>query len=173
MILKIKTQSSRQTKKIAKDLAQKILKIKPKREKALILAFSGDLGSGKTTFIQGFLKGLGINKRVTSPTFIIIKNYKIKDTNHQKKAYEKFRRAYHIDCYRITKPEEIINLGVKQLFQDRQAIILIEWAEKIKNILPKDTIWLKFEYGEKENERKIIVKSKFKRRKLKCKMKLF
>jgi len=116
---------------------------------AVILALKGNLGSGKTTFTQGFLKGLGIRKKITSPTFVIQKNYRLRTTH--------YRRAYHIDCYRIKKSQELLILGIKEIFDNPKNIILIEWPEKIKNILPKERFNLKFEYGEKENERRIII----------------
>ena len=141
--MKIKTKSANETKKIAKLLAKDVSKLRTKRKKGVILAFSGDLGSGKTTFIQGFLKGLGVKNKVTSPTFVIMKNYRL---------------AYHIDCYRLRKPAELTNLGFKELLNKPKSIFLIEWAEKIKRILPKDTIWLEFKHGKKENEREITIR---------------
>jgi len=143
MRIKIKTKSASETQKIAKLLAEDILQGRPKTKKGLIFAFSGDLGSGKTTFIQGFLKGLGVKNKVTSPTFVIMKHYKC---------------AYHIDCYRLRKPAELTNLGFKEFLNKPKSIFLIEWAEKIKRILPKDTIWLEFKHGKKENEREITIR---------------
>jgi len=102
------------------------------------------LGSGKTTFVQGFLRGLGIKKKITSPTFVIAKNYK---------------QAYHIDCYRIKKADELLKLGLREVLENPQNIVLIEWAEKIKKILPKNFVWLKFEHGPKENIRVIRLNS--------------
>lgn len=143
MKISIKTKSANETKKVAKLLAKDVLKSRPKMAKGLVLAFSGDLGSGKTTFIQGFLKGLGVKNKVTSPTFVIMKHYK---------------HAYHIDCYRLRKPAELIDIGFKELLNKPKSIFLIEWAEKIKRILPKDTIWLEFRHGKKLNEREIIIR---------------
>ncbi len=140
-----KTTSSRETKKLAGLLAQKFLHRK-KRKGALIFALTGDLGSGKTTFIQGFLRSLGVRKKITSPTFVLIKNYKLKTTNYE--------RAYHIDCYRIRESKELLNLGLKEVFENPQNIVLIEWAERIRRILPKNSVyWIKFGHGRKPNER--------------------
>ncbi|MFA5386590.1 MAG: tRNA (adenosine(37)-N6)-threonylcarbamoyltransferase complex ATPase subunit type 1 TsaE [Candidatus Paceibacterota bacterium] len=143
MRIKFKTKSANETKKIAKLLAEDILKGRLKTKKGLVLAFSGNLGSGKTTFIQGFLRGLGIKNKITSPTFVIMKRYK---------------NAYHIDCYRFRKPAELVDLGFKKLVNKPENIFLIEWAERIKKILPKDTIWLEFKHGDKENEREITIR---------------
>ncbi|MEK7624329.1 MAG: tRNA (adenosine(37)-N6)-threonylcarbamoyltransferase complex ATPase subunit type 1 TsaE [Patescibacteria group bacterium] len=147
-MLKISSDSAKKTKETAQFLAEKVFK-KPSGDSALVIALSGDLGAGKTTFIQGFLKMAGVKKRITSPTFVIFKRFKINDL--------KFKNIYHVDCYRLNKPAEILKLGFKEIINNPQNIILIEWAEKIKNILPKKIIRIKFDYGKKENERKIEV----------------
>ena len=142
------TYSAAQTKNLGKKLAQKLLNSLPK-EKALVVALKGDLGSGKTTFLQGFAKRLGIKTKILSPTFIILKKFQIPNS--------KFKYFYHIDCYRIKKPEEILGLGFKEIISDPQNIIAIEWAEKINKLLPKQSIILDFKLkGEKERE--IIIK---------------
>jgi len=109
-----------------------------------ILALYGELGSGKTTFIQGIAKGLGIKKRVISPTFVFMKQY----GSH----------FYHIDLYRIEKLEDTKSLGLEEIFTDLDGIIAIEWAEKIKKILPKKRIDIYFDYIS-ENQRKIRIKN--------------
>jgi len=121
------------------------------------LALTGDLGSGKTTFIQGFCKGIGIKKRVVSPTFLIIKRFKIPACPAGRQDL-RFRSIYHIDCYRIQKPREISKLDFKEIIDNPQNIVLIEWAEKIKKLLPRKIIWVRFEYGRKISERNIIIK---------------
>ncbi len=143
-----KTNSSKQTKKIAADFAKRFLKKHNKRN-ALVFALKGDLGSGKTTFVQGFLRSLGVKRRITSPTFVIFKRFKIKDL--------RFKNVYHIDCYRIQKPNDLLTLGLKEILENPQNIVLIEWPEIIKRILPKNTIWLKFGHGETVNQRIIKV----------------
>ena len=140
-----KTTSFRQTKKLANLLARKFLRRRLKQKGALILALSGELGAGKTTFIQGFMRGLGVRKKITSPTFVLIKNYKLKTSN--------YKRVYHVDCYRIKNAGELLKLGLREIFENPQNIVLIEWTERIRRALPKNAIWLKFEHGEKENQR--------------------
>jgi len=147
MKIDFETKSAQETKKIAKLLAQEISRAKLKTKRAVVLALTGDLGSGKTTFIQGFLRGLGIKKKITSPTFVIMKKFHA--------PCSMFHDVYHIDCYRLRKPAELIDLGLKELLGKPQTIILIEWAEKIQKILPKNTIWLEFKHGKKPNERVI------------------
>jgi len=147
--MKIITNNFNQTKKLGEALAKKIKS--RKKDKALVLGLSGDLGGGKTTFLQGFAKGLGIKEKVLSPTFVILKRFKIKDL--------RFKNFYHIDCYRLNRDKEILVLGFKEIISDPKNIIAIEWAEKIKKIIPKNTIWIKFEFID-ENKRKIRI-SKF------------
>jgi len=148
----ILSESQNITKKIASLLAQEILKQRPQKNQALIIGLQGDLGSGKTTFIQGFAKGLGIKRNLTSPTFLIIRNYKLLTTY--------YKLLYHIDCYRIKKAKELTVLGFKEIINNPTSLVLIEWADKIKRILPKKMIWIKFEHGRKENERIIRIEAR-------------
>jgi tRNA threonylcarbamoyladenosine biosynthesis protein TsaE len=145
MVKSYLTTSSSQTKKLGENLAKEILKTKSKK-KAVIVGLEGELGSGKTTFLQGFAKGLGIKEKILSPTFIIMKRFRIKVSS--------FKNFYHIDCYRISKPKEILNLGFKKIISNPKNIIAIEWADQIKEILPKNTLILKFKFIEK-TKRKI------------------
>jgi len=145
--MKIISKNSGQTKKIAADLAKKILKTQ--NSEAAVVALVGDLGAGKTTFAQGFAKALGIRRRIVSPTFLIMRNYQLLITN--------YRILWHVDAYRINKPQELTSLGFKKILADRHNILLIEWAEKIKKILPRNTIWINFQHGAKENKRLIEI----------------
>jgi tRNA threonylcarbamoyladenosine biosynthesis protein TsaE len=137
------------TKKFAKIFAQEILRYKPKN-RAFIVGLQGNLGSGKTTFIQGFAKGLGVRQKITSPTFLLIKRYPLR-----KKQYQNF---FHIDAYRIKNYGDLVALGIKENIANPKNIIIIEWAEKVKKILPSKIIWLKFEHGQNINERIVKVK---------------
>lgn len=136
MRVKYLTTAPRQTQKLGEILAKEALKTKLKKG-ALILGLEGDLGGGKTTFLQGFAKGLGTKEKILSPTFIILKRFKIKGL--------RFKCFYHIDCYRIEKPKEILDLGFKEVISNPKNIVTIEWAERIQKILPAGTIILKFE----------------------------
>lgn len=121
---------------------------------ARVFALTGDLGSGKTTFVQGFAKGLGIKTRIISPTFILVRKYDV-PISHQPSA---INHLYHVDLYRLEKDveREIVNLGVDEDWSTPENIVVIEWAEKIKNIIPKTAAWVRFEtLG--EDERKITI----------------
>ena len=89
--------SLKEMKAFAGFMADKIKKA-PKNKGALILALSGDLGSGKTTFAQYFLRALGVKGKITSPTFVIFKRYPLPSKS--------YAAAYHMDCYRISKPKD-------------------------------------------------------------------
>lgn len=134
------------------------MKVKGKGQEvkgAIILALSGDLGSGKTTFIQGFAIGMGINQRIISPTFILMRRYKIVPNTIHRTPYTDF---YHIDLYRLEEniETEVRNLGIKEIWSNSENVVAIEWAEKIKDLIPKNAKWIKFE-NVGEDKRKISV----------------
>lgn len=135
------------TEKFARGLAEKISGKKPGK-KAVIVALAGELGAGKTAFAKGFASGLGVNGRIFSPTFILMRKAGVKN--------KKFRDFFHIDAYRATD-KNFLKLGIREIAEDPRNIILIEWADKLKRILPKSAIWIKFEHGKGENERIVTV----------------
>lgn len=145
----ITTTSAKQTQKVATLLASQVRGIETTH--ALVLALNGELGAGKTTFVQGFSRALGIKDRITSPTFVLMKIYKLA----QKKFT--FKHLVHIDCYRIDRSDELLHLGLDEILGDPDAIILIEWANRIKKILPSDAITLNFGHGKKPTERTIAI----------------
>ena len=150
------TKNPSETKKLGKSLAQKILKNSPKKG-AFALGLEGDLGGGKTTFLQGFARGLGIKQKILSPTFIIMRKFKIPlAVRARQNSKSKFKNFYHIDCYRIKKPREILNLGFKEIIADPQNVVAIEWANRIRKILPQGRFLISFELVDK-NTRKIKI----------------
>ena len=102
-------------------------------EKARVLALHGDLGAGKTTFVQAIAKLLGVTEVVTSPTFVVMKRY-----------VGTPETLIHIDSYRIEDIDEMRVLGFQALLQEKKTIICIEWAERIAELLPQDTLHLTF-----------------------------
>ena len=148
-MLKHITKSSLQTKKIGEELARKILKEGPKKKKAQVLALSGELGGGKTTFLQGFAKGVGVKKKILSPTFVIMKSFKLEGPS--------FNTFYHLDCYRIKKAKELFVLGFEEILSNPKNIIAIEWAERVQKLLPKNSKLITFKFYNKK-EREIIIK---------------
>lgn len=141
------TTSCRQTRKLGEILAGEL-------RGGEIICLSGDLGSGKTTFAQGLLKGLGIKGPYTSPTFTIMKQYRKKIRNSQSKTKSKFKilTVYHADAYRVTA-QDILALGWKEIVSSKNNIIIVEWAERIKKIIPRGSLWINFKRtSEKKRE---------------------
>lgn len=132
------TNSSLETKNLAKGLAKDL---------SGIIALSGDLGAGKTTFTQGFAQGLGIKDKILSPTFVLIRQHKIPSTN---------KYLFHIDLYRLDNIKNLKELGIEEIIKDSQNIVLIEWAEKAEQFLPKNTIKINIEKID-QNSRTIII----------------
>lgn len=112
-------------------------------EGAVVVGLHGDLGSGKTSFVQGIAKAFNIKNKILSPTFVIQKRYPLKDHDH-------FKNLIHIDAYRLDKPEQIVPIGWHDLSKDKQNIIFIEWPEKIAPFLPKDHKKIVFEFIDPE-----------------------
>ncbi len=136
--------STKEMQSFARDVAKQLLGAKP-RQHAMVIGLVGDLGAGKTTFAQGFAKALGIRRRMLSPTFIIFRRYAISDL--------RFAGFFHVDVYRIKEPRELLTFGFKKIFADPRNIVLIEWADKVRDLLPHDTLWLRFEHGLSLTER--------------------
>lgn len=116
-----------------------------------ILALHGDLGSGKTTFVQGIAQALGITRRIISPTFIIMRTYDIEKTENT----TKFKRLYHIDLYRIETEHDVEGLGILEIMQNPENLVIIEWPEKIENLLPEARKDVFFTY-QKDDDREIV-----------------
>jgi len=110
-----------------------------------VVALIGLLGAGKTTLIQGIAEGVGVKDYVTSPTFIIINEYQ---------GHLPF---YHVDLYRLDEVKDIEDLGIEEYF-NRGGVCVIEWAEKLKGLLPAKAERIEIEVIS-ENERKICVSS--------------
>ncbi len=153
------TRDASQTKTVAKILAKEVLKTELGNT-AIIIGLVGDLGGGKTTFVQGFAQGLGIKGKILSPTFVILRRMKIQNPRLAgRQARSKFQNFYHIDCYRIEKPKELLGLGFKEIIADPRNVVAVEWADKIKGLLPKNHLSVKFDFVDK-NTRKITLWTK-------------
>ena len=103
-------------------------KLATKLSKGAIVCLDGELGVGKTVFVQGLAKGLGIDEYISSPTFTIVNVYGDK--------------LNHFDAYRIGSSDEILDIGFDE-YISTDAISVIEWAELIKDVIPSDAIWIK------------------------------
>ena len=156
------TKSSEGTKKFARELIRELLKLGKKKRSGCVICLEGNLGGGKTTFVQGLAEGLGIKETVNSPTFLIMKKYTSlnrKRTSICSPSLEtKKYNLYHFDCYRISSYQEILDLGFEEIISDKNNIIAIEWSGKIKEILPAERVDIKFEFVD-EKTRKINLSS--------------
>jgi tRNA threonylcarbamoyladenosine biosynthesis protein TsaE len=92
-----------------------------------VVALTGDLGAGKTCFVQGLVRGLGVHARATSPTFVLVNEYRGRWPVH------------HVDLYRLDRLDEIEDLGVPDLF-GHDAVTVVEWADKAGPLIPPDAI---------------------------------
>ena len=112
-----------------------------------IVCLSGDLGAGKTAFVQGIGEGLGIQEHITSPTYTIINEY-----------YSGSIPLYHFDVYRLGSPEEVLELGCDEYFFG-EGISVIEWADNIVDMIPDERIWISINLRDNPEEREIIYKA--------------
>lgn len=145
MINEYKTISAIQTKKLGALLAEEL-------RGGEIICLAGDLGAGKTTFTQGLLKGLKIKGPYTSPTFAILKEYKLGAKS------QKLKTVFHIDAYRINA-KDLIELGFKDFASKKDSITIIEWPEKVQKLIPTNSLWINFEWLS-EKERRITLSTK-------------
>ena len=134
--MEITTTSTKETKELAKQLAKDI-------KEGDVIALYGDLGSGKTTFTKYFVEALDISSRVQSPTFVIHRVYKNDKIT-----------VNHLDLYRLSTKEEVLDMGIEETFEE--GIAIIEWPEVIEEVLPANTKRIYFEYID-ENKRLINV----------------
>lgn len=111
-----------------------------------IIAFRGEMGAGKTTFISRIVKALGVeDDNTSSPSFSIVNEYR-SDTTAE--------LIYHFDCYRLESLEEALDLGIEDYF-DSGALCLIEWPERIEDVLPDDTLNVEITVDHETGERTI------------------
>ena len=151
------SKSEKETQKIASNLALKLIKSKI----PVVITLEGELGAGKTTFVKGFAKALGIKAKIKSPTFVLMKYYpimhyalRIKKTIRNPQSV--IRKLYHLDCYRVRDHKDLATLDLKSLFKSPDNIILIEWPERVSKILPKKLIKVHIDHISK-SERKINI----------------
>lgn len=119
-IIKIESFSPKNTERIAELLSKEL-------SYGSIISLNGDLGAGKSVFSRGLIRGLGIDHNISSPTFNIVNEYMTPNN-----------KIYHIDAYRLNDVEETFDIGLDEYLYDKKGICIIEWAEKIISILPKE-----------------------------------
>lgn len=134
--MEITTENAEQTIKVAEEYAKTL-------NKGDVVVLKGEMGAGKTVFAKGIAKGLGIKEEITSPTYAYMNDY--------------YGKLYHYDCYRLTSGEDAEALGLCDYFYG-DGVCVIEWAENIADVLPKNVKTVKIEKIS-ENGRKITLGS--------------
>ena len=114
----------------------------PTAGSATIVGLRGDLGAGKTTFTQTCADLLGITENVTSPTFVLLKKYKINNENF----VAKFSFLIHIDAYRLKNGGELNTIGWQEIISDPKNLIMIEWPELVSEVMPATTRYIDFKH---------------------------
>jgi tRNA threonylcarbamoyladenosine biosynthesis protein TsaE len=139
MNMKTLIKNEKELESVAKDLTLKLSQ--KKLSHAGVLALYGELGAGKTTFTKELAQYLNITENISSPTFVILKSFDIPENSEIH-----FKKMIHIDTYRLDLPEELERLGFKDLLNDPENLIVIEWPEIAETLLPQDRINIKFNF---------------------------
>jgi len=132
------------------DLAKKVL---DRLKDTNVLALYGKLGSGKTTFVQGLAKALGVKDKVQSPTFTLVREYKISYKLPARNATQSvaggkaisYKLLIHVDCYRVDSEKDLKGVSLQEYWEDKESLVVIEWAERVKDILPENRLDICFE----------------------------
>ena len=131
--MEVECHSVEETQKFASEFSKTI-------EIGSIISLNGGLGAGKTTFAQGFARGMGVKQHVGSPTFKLVSEYSGEKMN-----------LFHVDCYRLSGIDDFLNMGGENLLLPKDGICLFEWASIIEGVLPDNTIiidFIRFKVGE-------------------------
>jgi tRNA threonylcarbamoyladenosine biosynthesis protein TsaE len=131
----MQSKSLEQTRTIAENFIQS-LAFSP--EHATVVGLKGDLGAGKTAFVQQVASILGVTDTITSPTFVIEKIYKLESSD--------YTHLIHIDAYRLESDKEIVSLGWKDIIAQPKNLIMIEWPEKVAGVMPVHTKYINFTF---------------------------
>jgi len=145
------TYSSDETERFGESFA---VRLKPND----VVLLNGNLGAGKTTFVKGLAKALGVESRIISPTFIIERRHEIISKSRDEKSQKAsdIRTLYHLDLYRLENEKELMNIDINEILNDKEGVVVIEWPNLGKNIVNKKTWKLNFENLDNDT-RKIII----------------
>lgn len=139
--LSITTGSAEETREMGEDLGRILFS-------SSVVALIGELGSGKTTLVQGVARGLEVPLPVRSPSFVLIREYVGRIP------------LYHFDLYRITQEKEIFNLGWEEYFYQKRGVVVIEWAERMRSYLPLEYLQISMNIVVDTSSRKITFQAK-------------
>jgi len=121
-----------------------MLKLLPHTHAATTVWLIGDLGAGKTTFVQKLAKEMEVEEDVQSPTYVLMKSYSLPGNRTQSGAKRRFKRLVHIDAYRLNDPAEFAALKPAEFLNNPQTLVLIEWPERVAKALPAPDLALTF-----------------------------
>lgn len=141
-MIKIISKSEKETKLLAKKVASSL-------KGGEILALIGELGAGKTFFTQSLAHILGVKEKITSPTFILLKTYRA--------TGKKIKKIYHLDAYRLKSANDLTDLGILEFLGAKKSLTVIEWADKVKKILPAKTLFIKIKILSKDKLREFKI----------------
>jgi tRNA threonylcarbamoyladenosine biosynthesis protein TsaE len=110
-----------------------------------VLVLAGDLGAGKTAFVQGFGRGLDVEERITSPTFTLVH------------VYDGRLPVHHLDVYRLEQLGETLDLGLPEML-DEGGVVLIEWGDAILPVLPQDYLEVRLTFGAGDDDRRLSLR---------------
>lgn len=133
-----------------------IAKSRGRNRNRLILGLAGDLGSGKTTFVKGLARGLEVEAKITSPTYVFVRSYPLPPF-----AWGLTEKSilYHLDLYRLTRADQnpLLSLGLREVLDDRRGLVVIEWVERLIPKTIRPDLKILFEYGDKKTSRLIRI----------------
>ena len=135
--LSLSTSSAQETRRLGEALATLL---KP----GDVVSFTGDLGAGKTTMVQGVARGLGVEQPVVSPTFTLVREY------------SGAVPVYHLDVYRLDRIQDVLDLGFEEMI-DSAAVVVVEWGEGIESILPGEHLTVELSIPEEGVERRVVI----------------
>lgn len=136
------TTSARQTHRFGQQLARRI-------RGGEVIALSGELGAGKTVLVKGIAAGLGIQRTITSPTFLLLRVYRVR-------GHKKIRHFVHVDAYRVKHPAELLDAGLGDYLGQPDTVAVIEWADRVRTVLPKRRVDIQLQLGVTKNRRQIV-----------------
>ena len=139
MIIEARTKSVDDTRALAAELA-------PLTVPGDLILLEGGLGAGKTAFVQGFARGLGVDETVTSPTFILVRSYRGR------------LPMVHMDVYRLDHMQELVDLGIAEILEE-DGVTLIEWGDVVRPALPGDFLAVRLDPGGTEDERALSMRA--------------
>lgn len=127
-----------------------------RKRTASVMGLYGELGSGKTALVKELAALIGVTETIQSPTFVIMKAYDV--------PHAVYKRLIHVDAYRLASGEELLALGFRDVLRDRKNLILVEWADRVSDALPKNHLKIFFEFVDDYTRKVTLIDGDQKRR---------